>query len=295
MIRLLGMNTDNIRHIALKDASIPTLTEALVVLCFSMGIMLFTVRAFRFFEPGMFELTGDSRFSMGLLIELLGLGLPLALLFAVKRYSLSRSLGMVACGFSSLAGGGLMGAGTVFFTPQLEAWLARRIPPPEGYFETMIDFFTLKSGESLAWAFFCVALMPALLEEALFRGVLLRSALLSMSRPAVIVGVGAAFALFHFDLWRAPVLCLIGMLITWIALRSASLWPAVVFHLVHNSLALILLNLIQPGNRGWIEGAADVPAPLLALGAFLLVSGAIILPQRAPEKGPAHRNWSQPE
>lgn len=289
------MNTNNIRHTAPKDASMPTLTQALVVLCFSMGTMLLTVRAFQVFEPGVSELIGDSRFSMGLLIELLALGLPLALLFAVKRYSLSRSLGLVPCGFSSLAGGGLMGAGTVFFTPQLEAWLARCVPPPEGYFETMIDFFSLKSGESLAWALFCVGLVPALLEEALFRGVLLRSALLSMSRPVVIVGVGAAFALFHFDLWRAPVLCLIGMLITWIALRTASLWPAVVFHLVHNSLALILLNLMLPGNCGWIEGTADVPAPLLALGAFLLVSGAIILPQRAPGKGPARKSLNQPE
>ncbi len=289
------MNTNNIRHTVPKDAGMPTLAEAFVVLCFSMGTMLLTVRAFQVFEPDVFELIGDSRFSMGLLIELLALGLPLALLFAVKRYSLSRSLGLVPCGFSSLAGGGLMGAGTVFFTPQLEAWLARCVPPPEGYFETMIDFFSLKSGESLAWALFCVGLMPALLEEALFRGILLRSALLSMSRPVVIVGVGAAFALFHFDLWRAPVLCLIGMLITWIALRTASLWPAVVFHLVHNSLALILLNLMLPGNYGWIEGTADVPAPLLALGAFLLVSGAIILPQRAPGKEPARKSLNQPE
>ncbi len=224
------MNTNNIRHTVPKDAGMPTLTEALVVLCFSMGTMLLTVRAFQVFEPDVFELIGDSRFSMGLLIELLALGLPLALLFAVKRYSLSRSLGLVPCGFSSLAGGGLMGAGTVFFTPQLEAWLARCVSPPEGYFETMIDFFNLKSGESLAWALFCVGLMPA-----------------------------------------------------------------VVFHLVHNSLALILLNLMLPGNYGWIEGTADVPAPLLALGAFLLVSGAIILLQRAPGKEPARKSLNQPE
>lgn len=284
------MDTDNFRYNPSRDANIPTFAEALVVLCFSMGIMLLAVRAFRAFEPGIFKLIGESRFNMGLLIELLALGLPLFLLFTVRKYSVTRSLGLVPCGFSSLAGSGMMGAGTVFVTPQLEAWLSRRVPPPEGYFETMVDFFTLKSGDSLAWALFSVALVPALFEEALFRGVLLRSALLSASRPAVIVGVGAAFALFHFDLWRAPVLCLIGMLITWIALHTASLWPAVVFHLVHNSLALILLNLALPGNRGWIEGAADVPAPLLALGAFLLVSGAIILPQRAPGKEPAQQS-----
>ena len=74
------------------------------------------------------------------------------------------------------------------------------------------------------------------------------------------------------------------MLITWIAVRTASLWPAVVFHFVHNSLSLILLNLVIPGERGWIEGTANVPLPLLALGAFLLISGAMILPLRAPEK-----------
>jgi len=278
------MNTDNIRHTALKDASIPTLTEALVVLCLSMGIMLLILQAVRVFEPGIFRLIGGSRFNVVLLIELLAIGLPLTVLFSVRRYNLSNSLGLASCVFSPLTGSGLMGAGTVLSVPQFEAWLARVLPPPEGYFETIVDFITLKSGESLAWALFCMALIPALLEEALFRGILLRSALVRMSRPAVIVGVGAAFGLFHLDIWRAPVICLVGMLITWIAIRTTSLWPAVVFHIVHNSLSLILLNLRIPGNRGWIEGTADVPAPLLALGAFLLICGAIILPQKQPRE-----------
>ncbi|MBW1696468.1 MAG: CPBP family intramembrane metalloprotease [Deltaproteobacteria bacterium] len=276
------MNTENNRQATAKGTGMPALGESLVVLCLSMGIMLLTVRAFRVIEPGISTPIGDSRFTMGLWIELLAIGLPLALLFSVRRYNLSQSLGLAGGRLSSLAGGGLMGAGTVLFVPQLDAWLARYIPPPEGYFETIVDFFTLKSGESLAWALFCMALIPALFEEALFRGILLRSALVRMRPPAAIVGVGAAFALFHLDIWHAPVLCLIGMLITWIAIRTASLWPAVVFHLVHNSLSLIMLNLRITGDRGWIEGSADVPAPLLALGAFLFIAGAVILPQKRP-------------
>ena len=278
------MNTDCDRHSIPRGSAIPTLTESLVVLCLCSVIMLLAFRMIQAFEPGITGLIGGWRFTMGLLIELLALGLPLGFLLYYRRYNLSRSLGLSACGFSPLAGAGLMGAGTVLFAPQLEAWLAGLVPPPEGYFEALVDFFTLKGGESLVWALFCLALAPALLEEALFRGILLRSALRSMSRPLAIFGVGAAFALFHFDLWRATVLCLIGMLITWIAVRTASLWPAVVFHFVHNSLSLILLNLVIPGERGWIEGTANVPLPLLALGAFLLISGAMILPLRAPEK-----------
>ena len=278
------MDTEDIRHTTPRGAGMPSLAETLVVLCLVMGIMLLILQAVRVIEPGIFKLLGGSRFNVVLLIELLAIGLPLAVLFSVRRYNLSQSLGLATCGFSPLAGSGLMGAGTVLFAPQCEAWLARLIPPPEGYLETMADFLTLKSGESLAWALFCMALIPALFEEALFRGILLRSALVRMSRPAVIVGVGVAFALFHLDIWRAPVICLIGMLITWIAIRTASLWPAVVFHIVHNSLSLILLNLKITGERGWIEGTADMPAPLLALGVFLLICGAIILPQKQPRE-----------
>lgn len=91
-------------------------------------------------------------------------------------------------------------------------------------------------------------------EELLFRGVLL-SALLHRLRAVWAMAASAAlFALVHLPelhwLWYAlPNLMLLGMALAWLRLRSGSLWPAVVAHGCNNLLAMAALfaALHQPG------------------------------------------------
>jgi len=83
-------------------------------------------------------------------------------------------------------------------------------------------------------------------EELLFRGMLL-SALLRHLRTAWAVPASAAlFALVHLPdlhwLWYAlPNLVLLGMALAWLRLRSGSLWPSVVAHGCNNLLAMAAL------------------------------------------------------
>ncbi|MBD8879413.1 CPBP family intramembrane metalloprotease [Rhodanobacter sp. 7MK24] len=99
-----------------------------------------------------------------------------------------------------------------------------------------------------------VASAGPLVEELLFRGVLL-SALLRRLRTAWAVLVSAVlFALVHLPdlhwLWYAlPNLALLGVALAWLRLRSGSLWPAVIAHGCNNLLAMAALfaSLHQPG------------------------------------------------
>jgi membrane protease YdiL (CAAX protease family) len=80
-------------------------------------------------------------------------------------------------------------------------------------------------------------------EELLFRGVLL-SALLQRWRvvPSVLI-TSVLFALAHlsglqFQWFALPQLMLLALLLAWLRLRSGSIWPAVVAHGTNNLLAV---------------------------------------------------------
>jgi sodium transport system permease protein len=248
----------------------PDLWEVALLLGFIMALLLLV--SFSLIEIPRLSLPGEinSRFIAVLIIELMFVGLPVAGFVWVKRFDPPRVLGLNPAGVASLGGAALMGAATVLVAPQLEAWQARVIPPPEQYLEALSEFVTLEPGESLVWALFCLALVPAICEEALFRGVLLKTSLARWDKVTAIVSIGILFGLFHLDLWRWPLLSLIGMLITWIAVETASIWPAFVFHLVNNSVSLLIANSHWPVERD----AVDLPPELMAFGVGFLAIGA---------------------
>ncbi|HUU28002.1 MAG TPA: type II CAAX endopeptidase family protein [archaeon] len=263
---------------------LPTLSEIFLVLCIT-GLLLFLISAaLAGAGSDSLDYLLGSRFTLVLLIEITVLGLPLALFFAWKHYDLSLSLGLVPSSFWKLFGGALTGTGTLLVVPQLEAWQARLVPPAPGYLEALIHYTTLRPGESLAWELICLAVVPALCEEAFFRGFLLRPALEKWSGAAVIPIIGILFGMFHLDPWRFPILSLIGILLTWTAACASSIWPAVVFHLVNNGLALVLLNLSPAENTGWIKGTGDVPLAFFLTGLIMLASGALLIRGRKSEK-----------
>jgi membrane protease YdiL (CAAX protease family) len=90
-----------------------------------------------------------------------------------------------------------------------------------------------------------VASLGPLVEEILFRGVLL-SALIQRWRVGWSVTISAAvFALAHLPSmqwqWYAlPDLALLAAALSWLRLRARSLWPAVLAHGVNNLLAVVV-------------------------------------------------------
>lgn len=93
-----------------------------------------------------------------------------------------------------------------------------------------------------------------LVEELLFRGVLL-SALLQRWHAGWAVAISSlAFALIHlpglqYQWYALPELALLALVLAWLRLRSGSIWPAVVAHSVNNLLAVLgwFVTLNLPG------------------------------------------------
>jgi Predicted metal-dependent membrane protease len=83
-----------------------------------------------------------------------------------------------------------------------------------------------------------------LVEELLFRGVLLSALLQRWHAGWAVTLTSLAFALIHlpglqYQWYALPGLALLALVLAWLRLRSGSIWPAVVAHGVNNLLAVL--------------------------------------------------------
>ncbi|WP_449425443.1 CPBP family intramembrane glutamic endopeptidase [Rhodanobacter lindaniclasticus] len=93
-----------------------------------------------------------------------------------------------------------------------------------------------------------VSLGP-LVEELLFRGVLLSALQPRWGRLGAAVLSSVAFALAHlpglnWQVFALPALWLLAMALAWLRLRSGSIWPGVMAHAANNALAVAAWFLV---------------------------------------------------
>ena len=105
------------------------------------------------------------------------------------------------------------------------------------------------------------AIAPVL-EEMLFRGVVLRSFLRLYSRPAAILGSAALFGFAHLNLYQFAVAMVMGTVAGWLYERTRSLLPCILLHSAYNS-ALTVISLA--GNEGSSDDAVSPFAWAVAL------------------------------
>jgi hypothetical protein len=105
---------------------------------------------------------------------------------------------------------------------------------------TMIYLTDLLSGGFVAFVGVC--LIAPLVEEILFRGIVLRG-LLHHYSPGVAITLSAClFAIFHFNLYQLLVAFVMGIFFGWIYLKSRSLWPCIFGHACYNGAAYFMFD-----------------------------------------------------
>ena len=174
---------------------------------------------------------------------------------------------------SALVGAGLLG---------LSAWVVlgvltdKILPPPPSLVDAMRKLIRPPDGHRpYLLTLFALAVTPAICEEALFRGVILRG-LRQRFRPlSACLITGLLFGVLHGDVWRLLPTTLLGTLLSWVALRTASIVPSMLIHTVNNG-ALVTL-----GYFGWDQATENLPATVnvlvLTCAAFALVGGVLLI------------------
>ncbi|HUQ03005.1 MAG TPA: CPBP family intramembrane glutamic endopeptidase [Kofleriaceae bacterium] len=128
------------------------------------------------------------------------------------------------------------------------------------------------SSASLPWVLVASALVPGTCEEILHRGVLLPSLAARMGRPLALVAVTTLFAVMHIEPARMVSAACVGLVAGLLAIRTGSVWPAVVLHIVNNVWALLLgTSHLQPVARV-VAAHPDLALATAAAGTTLGIS-----------------------
>ena len=101
------------------------------------------------------------------------------------------------------------------------------------------DTYVIGSLWELFAAGVVVAIIPAVFEEFLFRGIVLGS-MAEFNTKAAVVFSAIMFALLHSDIYGFLGYLLMGVILAYITLRCKSIYPAVMFHFSNNLIAVLL-------------------------------------------------------
>jgi sodium transport system permease protein len=108
-----------------------------------------------------------------------------------------------------------------------------------------------------------VALTPAICEELAFRGFILSGLRRMGHKWGAIVLTAVLFGLAHGILQQSLSACVVGIVIGYVAVKTGSLLPGVLYHLTHNSLSILLSRITpdllesQPLLRFAVEPGAE--------------------------------------
>jgi len=152
------------------------------------------------------------------------------------------------------------------------------IPPEvlEGFGQTLLP-------ESIpTWQLLLLlALLPGIVEELTFRGVLLHGLRRRFGTLGLALVVGGIFGFFHFQIFRIPTTAMLGVVLTLVTLYSGSIFPAMAWHVLNNGLAIFL------ASRGWGESLEGAWLGWVGLAGLILALGIIwVFRTPYPEVGP---------
>jgi len=208
--------------------------------------------------------------------------LPTLLVLAYFRADLRAALHLRAPSRGGMAGSLLLAAGGIIALLQLSVYHERILPAPPELQELFTSMFEEAQAEyGMLWLFLTVALTPAICEEVIFRGALLSAWKKHLPPVVLVVGIAVLFGAFHLSVHRMFGTTLIGIALTYIALRTHSIFPAMAAHALSNGTML----LIATGAFSFFDVAivetVGLPWPVLLLGAGLMLAGIALIESSA--------------
>ena len=207
----------------------------------------------------------------------LAMGLPLLLVIGKRRFFLqkfAKKPHTAGVSFLAVLGavGGCMGANIVtsILMTILESW---NIPMPE-----MPDMME-QTPISLLLNVVVIAVLPAILEELVFRGCVLR-VLRPYGDGFAIVISAVLFGLMHGNIRQIPFALIVGLILGWLYVVTNSIWWPMAVHFINNALSVCMEYLAADmGETGMAVFYSGIIYGLTFIGALaflilLLVRGS---------------------
>ena len=144
----------------------------------------------------------------------------------------------------------------------------------------LVEWFPLSTAETAMFeemgsgslgAIIGACVLAPVLEEMLFRGIILRSFLQQYSRWAAIVGSAVLFGLAHMNIYQFAAAMVMGTVAGWLYERTRSLLPCIALHGAYNGL----LTIIELSAAGGTNNAFLSPTPSFYFAALVMAVAGV--------------------
>ncbi len=172
---------------------------------------------------------------------------PVLFVLWFARINLKSALQLTRPPWISLLGVAAMMPAWAVLAAQVGIWQENLMPAPESYLTAMQRIFEeMGEAQSVPMLLFILALSPGICEELAFRGAILSGLRDKLPSWATVLVVGVLFGLFHLSIYRFFPQALSGFLLTYLALRTRSIFPAMLAHISLNGILTQVERIPEP-------------------------------------------------
>ncbi|WP_332744630.1 CPBP family intramembrane glutamic endopeptidase [Hydrogenophaga sp.] len=136
-------------------------------------------------------------------------------------------------------------------------------------------------------AIVATCLLAPVLEEMLFRGIILRAFLLQYPRWAAIWSSALIFGFAHMNVYQFVVASMIGVLLGWLYERTRSLIPCIALHGLYNAAATVSSATARAGDVAFGANAEEWVLAGMAATASMAMLLRLLRPSRASRRDDA--------
>jgi hypothetical protein len=115
--------------------------------------------------------------------------------------------------------------------------VAKVLPPPAWFNELFSKIFENDFG--IYGAILKVVVIAPIVEELIFRGVIMHGLMRNYSRFTAIFVSALMFALFHLNPWQLPATFILGLLLGIIMVRTRNIFLCILGHAINNGLVMV--------------------------------------------------------
>ena len=156
-------------------------------------------------------------------------GVPLSELFPSKSFNF---LILIPILFFLWAAQNLIG--------EVNALVDKALPPPPWFWEMFNKIF--ESDYGIYGAILKVVIMAPVIEELIFRGVIMHGLMRNYSKFTAVFVSALMFALWHLNPWQFPATFVLGLLLGILMLRTRNIYLCILGHAINNGLVLISIE-----------------------------------------------------
>lgn len=158
--------------------------------------------------------------------------------------------------------GAMIGIATWYVGLEIVDWL--KPPGDVGAIEKVVEDTALPVGVLV------IALLPAVVEELIFRGVLARGLASRLPVAAAVAISAVLFSAFHIIPRQMVAVLPLGLALGYLAIRARSALPTMLAHLLNNAVVLL-------AARGDLDALTRIPPAALFAIAFAIAGGGVVL------------------